>query len=192
MRDGSGTGQLVSLSAECLSERPGDQTRFTRTDGAAVDCGDREHLAGRAGDEHFIRFFQVGVVEDGLAHRNAGFLANLEEKITGYPLEETCVQRRRQSLTVADEEEVRLRTLRNLAAVFRIKASSAPLRSASCMASALLSRLFDLIRGLMARGWLRSTEDTIIAMPCFRTSGGVSVCGFTMTTSDGVAHTAGS
>ena len=58
---------------------------------------------------------------------------------------------------VLHDEQVRLRALGDLAPVVAQHASNAPRRNASCIASALFSRLFDLISGLTEPGWLRTT-----------------------------------
>ena len=54
------------------------------------------------------------------------------------------------------------------------------------MASALLSRLFDLMIGFTDSGWLRRIETSEILIPSRTTRAGGSSRGLTMMTSDGV------
>jgi hypothetical protein len=74
----------------------------------------------------------------------------------------------------------------------RITPSNAPQRSASCIASALFNRLFDLISGFTVPGWLRTTPTSDTLTPRSNTSCGGSTFGLTMTTIDGVGVAAGS
>ena len=56
------------------------------------------------------------------------------------------------------------------------------------MASALFSRLFDLMSGLTEPGWLRTMATSATVTPARRRCGGGSPCGFTMMTTDGVGQ----
>ena len=60
------------------------------------------------------------------------------------------------------------------------------------MASALFSRLFDLMSGFTVPGWLRTTPTSETRTPRSNTSGGGATFGLTMTTIDGFGVAAGS
>ena len=60
------------------------------------------------------------------------------------------------------------------------------------MASALFSRLFDLMRGFTEPGWFRVTLTSAIWTPSSNTRSGGGTCALTMMTSVGAGQALGS
>ena len=130
-------------------------------DRSIVDAHDRHDLARRAGEEHFVGRPQI--VRGQHALRDARMPSSRPSSSTNsrvMPGSRPAVERRRQHGAVrAPGRGSTACTRPARRAWFRISASTAPRANASCIASALFSRLFDLISGFSACGWLRTDAD---------------------------------
>src|SRR5262249_5542243 len=106
-------GFLAKDSKKC--ERDG--ARSSAPDRAIVHLDDWHDFPGRARQKRLVSSEQVLVAQHGLANGNAALRADLEQELARDARQQPGVQRRRQRGAVPDDEEIRRRALRELAAI---------------------------------------------------------------------------
>src|SRR5260221_4910169 len=103
--------------AEGIQKCERDPARHAGSDSSIVDLNDRDDFARRARQEALVCTKEIVVFEDGLPDVDAGLGAYFEDERAGDAGQQARVDRRRQRGAVLHDEEIRLRALRQLAAV---------------------------------------------------------------------------